>query len=148
MHVSTESSSPLNSANSKFYHNFKETILLQGGLFFNLLLVISWPRFVKYFDLRSIFEDRFLFEDGVYWTYTTDEKRNIDRKDSQKLPEKIVERITSSMNLSYHLVYVVPEFVNADFLFGRYEDARGLFLCYPTVFQLFQAPVVLTLRLK
>ena len=137
MPVSTESSSQPNSANNTFHHKGKEAILLQGGLFFNNLYV-----------LRSIFEDRFLFEEGVYWTYTTDEKRNIDRKDSQRLPEEIVERITSSMNLSYHLVDVVSEFVNAYFLFGRYEDARGLFLCYPAVFQLFQTPVVLTLRLK
>ena len=27
-----------------------------------------------------IFEDRFLLEEGVYWAYTTDEKRDIDRK--------------------------------------------------------------------
>ena len=43
--------------------------------------------------MRSIFEDRFLFEDGVYWTYTTDEKRNIDRKDEQRLPSYFL-RIT------------------------------------------------------
>ncbi len=42
-----------------------------------------------------IFEDRFLFEDGVYWTYTTDEKGNIDRKDEQRLPSDFL-RITKS----------------------------------------------------
>ena len=31
----------------------------------------------------SDFEDRFLLEEGVYWRYTTDEKRNIDHKDIQ-----------------------------------------------------------------
>ena len=36
-------------------------------------------------NLRSIFEDRFLFEEGVYWVYTTDEERNIDRKDEQNI---------------------------------------------------------------
>ena len=25
-------------------------------------------------DLIQIFEDRFILEEGVYWTYTTDEK--------------------------------------------------------------------------
>ena len=30
----------------------------------------------------QIYEDRFLLEEGVYWWYTTDEKRDIDRKDS------------------------------------------------------------------
>ena len=35
--------------------------------------------------MRSIFEDRFLFEEGVYWMYTTDKKRNIDRKDEQEV---------------------------------------------------------------
>jgi hypothetical protein len=29
----------------------------------------------------------------VYWTYTTDEKRNIDRKDEQRLPSYFL-RIT------------------------------------------------------
>ena len=29
----------------------------------------------------SDFEDRFLLEEGVYWRYMTDEKRNIDHKD-------------------------------------------------------------------
>ena len=42
-----------------------------------------------------IFEDRFLFEEGVYWTYTTDEKRNIDRKDEQRLPSYFL-RITKT----------------------------------------------------
>lgn len=36
-------------------------------------------------DLCWIFEVRFLFEDGEYWMYSTDEKRNIDRKDEQRL---------------------------------------------------------------
>ena len=31
-------------------------------------------------DLWRIFEDRFLLEEGVCWTHSTDEKRNIDRK--------------------------------------------------------------------
>ena len=31
----------------------------------------------------QIYEDRFLLEEGVYWRYTTDEKRNIDHKDIQ-----------------------------------------------------------------
>ena len=35
-------------------------------------------------DLRRIFEDRFLLEEGVCWTHSTDEKRNIDRKDPQR----------------------------------------------------------------
>ena len=36
-----------------------------------------------YTNLNQIFEDRFLFEEGVYWRYMTDEKRNIDQKDIQ-----------------------------------------------------------------
>lgn len=36
-----------------------------------------------YTYLNQIFEDRFLFEEGVYWAYTTDEKRNIAQKDIQ-----------------------------------------------------------------
>ena len=31
--------------------------------------------------LRQIFEDRFVFEEGAYRAYVTDEKRNITRKD-------------------------------------------------------------------
>ena len=41
---------------------------------------------VEFADLRWIFEDRFIFEEGVYRAYTTDEKRNIYRKDAQSLP--------------------------------------------------------------
>ena len=40
-----------------------------------------------------IFEDRFLLEEGVCWTHTTDEKMNIDRKDSQRFPSYFL-RIT------------------------------------------------------
>ena len=32
-------------------------------------------------NLNKIFEDRFLFEEGAYRVYVTDEKRNIDQKD-------------------------------------------------------------------
>ena len=32
-------------------------------------------------SMDKIFEDRFLFEEGVYWGYMTDEKRNMDQKD-------------------------------------------------------------------
>ena len=34
-------------------------------------------------DIGFIFEDRFLFEEGVYRAYTTDEKRNIDPKETK-----------------------------------------------------------------
>ena len=98
--------------------------------------------------MRSIFEDRFLFEEGVYWAYTTDDKRNIDRKDSQILPEEIVERVSSGMNLCNHLVYVIAELVYSDFLLRRYEYAWCLFLRYPAVFKFIQATVVLSLRLQ
>ena len=35
--------------------------------------------------MYQIYEDRFLLEEGVYWRYTTDEKINIDHKDTNKL---------------------------------------------------------------
>ena len=47
-----------------------------------------------------------------------------------------------------HLVDVVPEFVNAYFLFCRYEYARCFFLRYPAVFQFFKRSVRLSLRFK
>ena len=34
-------------------------------------------------DLNQIFEDRFIFEEGAYRAYVTDEKMNIDQKDIQ-----------------------------------------------------------------
>ena len=34
--------------------------------------------------LRIIFEYRFLLEEGVYWRYMTDEKRNIDQKEDTR----------------------------------------------------------------
>ena len=54
--------------------------------------------------MRRIFEDRFLFEEGVYWTYTTDEKRNIDRKDEQRLPSYFL-RITKLSKNREHGLY-------------------------------------------
>ena len=35
--------------------------------------------------MRQIFEDRFLFEEGAYRAYVTDEKRNMDQKDAQSV---------------------------------------------------------------
>ena len=35
--------------------------------------------------LRFIFEDRFILEKGVYRVYTTDEKMNIDQKETQTI---------------------------------------------------------------
>ena len=37
--------------------------------------------YISCFNLNKIFEDRFLFEEGAYRAYVTDEKRNIDQKD-------------------------------------------------------------------
>ena len=31
--------------------------------------------------MDEIFENRLLCEEGVYWRYMTDEKRNVDQKD-------------------------------------------------------------------
>ena len=31
--------------------------------------------------MDEIFENRLLLEEGVYWRYMTDEKRNMDQKD-------------------------------------------------------------------
>ena len=31
--------------------------------------------------MNRIFESRFLLEEGVYWRYMTDEKRNLNQKD-------------------------------------------------------------------
>ena len=31
--------------------------------------------------MNEIFEDRFLLEEGVYWMYMTDEKRDMGQKD-------------------------------------------------------------------
>ena len=41
---------------------------------------------LKLRDLRWIFEDRFVSEEGVYRAYTTDEKTNIDQKAAQITP--------------------------------------------------------------
>ena len=30
--------------------------------------------------MDKIFDDRFIFEEGVYWTYTTDEKMKMSAK--------------------------------------------------------------------
>ena len=38
---------------------------------------------VHLYDLNQIFEDRFIFEEGAYREYVTDEKRNMDQKDIQ-----------------------------------------------------------------
>ena len=45
------------------------------------------------------------------------------------------------MNLRDDLIQVVAEFFYADFLPGRYEDARGLFLGDPAALELFQGAV-------
>ena len=52
------------------------------------------------------------------------------------------------MNLRNHLVDVAAEFLYVGLVDGRHEDARGLFLCDPGVFQFFQSQVFLSLRGK
>ena len=40
---------------------------------------------------------------NVYWTYTTDEKRNIDRKDEQRLPSYFL-RITKCYRVMSNII--------------------------------------------
>ena len=47
------------------------------------LCFLAISRAVKLRDLNQIFEDRFVFEEGAYRAYVTDEKTNIDQKDIQ-----------------------------------------------------------------
>ena len=64
------------------------------------------------------------------------------------LPQEIVEWISAGMNFCDHFVEVVSEFVNTDFLFGGYEDARCVVFAYPHVFQFLQSIVFLLLGFK
>ena len=64
------------------------------------------------------------------------------------LPEEIVERITSSVDFSHHLVKVSTEFVYTDLLSCRYEYAWSVFLCDPAVLELLQSVIFLLFRLK
>ena len=45
------------------------------------LRLISNRKKINCFNMNKIFDDRFIFEEGVYWTYTTDEKMKMAQKD-------------------------------------------------------------------
>lgn len=50
-------------------------IILRNQVGINMLVTIC-----EVFSRKDFF-----FEEGVYWVYTTDEERNIDRKDEQNI---------------------------------------------------------------
>ena len=83
------------------------------------LCFLAISRVVKLRDLNQIFEDRFVFEEGAYRAYVTDEKTNIDQKDIQISP---ILRAKSIINSA------VPSTPNSDVSTHRsYVDATPQF---------------------